>query len=193
MIRVPAADLAARSQSGSAGDQSTDHACLAIPETAVVDHGERQLVFVESMPGTFDAVVVRLGPRCGDFYPVLGGLEPEQRVAVAGAFLIDAETRLNPSLAIAYFGANQASAERRTPEVRVAKTDGAAKGPALPPDELALVEKQKVCPVTDLPLNAMGGPVVTVVEGRKVFLCCKGCEPRLQANPAKYLAKLPAP
>ncbi len=191
VIRVPAADLAA--QSGSTGDRSGDPACLAIPETAVVDHGERQLVFVESMPGTFDAVVVRLGPRCGDYYPVLSGLEQKQRVAVAGAFLIDAETRLNPSLAVAYFGANQASAERRSPDVRVASGDGAAKGPALPPDELALAEKQKVCPVTDLPLDSMGGPVVSVVEGRKVFLCCKGCEPRLQANPEKYLAKLPAP
>jgi Cu(I)/Ag(I) efflux system membrane fusion protein len=193
VIRVPAADLAARSQPGSTGDQSTDHACLAVPETAVVDHGERQLVFVESMPGTFDAVVVRLGPRCGDYYPVLSGLEPKQRVAVAGAFLIDAETRLNPSLAVAYFGANQASAERRMPQVSVASADGAAKGPALTPEELALAEQQKVCPVTDLPLNSMGGPVVSVVEGRKVFLCCKGCEPRLQANPAKYLAKLSAP
>ena len=153
MIRVPAADLAVRAQAVSSGDRSADQACLAVPETAVVDHGERQLVFVESMPGTFDAVVVRLGPRCGDYYPVLSGLEPKQRVAVAGAFLIDAETRLNPSLAVAYFGATQASAEGRAPEVRVARrqTDGS---PALTPEDAALAEKQKVCPVTDLPLEA---------------------------------------
>ena len=46
-----------------------------------------------------------LGPRCGDFYPVVRGLEPGQKVAIAGAFLLDAETRLNPSLAAGYFGA----------------------------------------------------------------------------------------
>lgn len=192
VIRVPAADLKAGSQSGPTGDQSADHGCLAVPETAVVDHGDLQLVFVESMPGTFDGVVVQLGPRCGDYYPVWSGLEPKQRVAVAGAFLIDAETRLNPSLAVAYFGANQASAEGRAPEVRVASRQSAG-STALSPEEASQAEKQKICPVTDLPLNSMGGPVYVVVEGRKVFLCCKGCGPRLQADPAKYLTKLPAP
>jgi hypothetical protein len=141
------------------------------------------------MPGTFDAAVVTLGPRCGDYYPVVSGLQPKQRIAVAGAFLIDAETRLNPSLSISYFGANQASVEKRVPEVRVATQ----KPTKLSPDEIALAEKQKLCPVTGLPLNSMGGPVMSIVEGRKVFLCCKGCEPKLKEAPAKYLAKLPAP
>ena len=55
----------------------------------------------------FDGVEVVLGPRCGDSYPVVRGLEPGQRVAVAGAFLLDAETRLNPSLVAGYFGAGR--------------------------------------------------------------------------------------
>ena len=55
----------------------------------------------------FDGVEVVLGPRCGDSYPVVRGLEPGQRVAVAGAFLLDAETRLNPSLVAGYFGASR--------------------------------------------------------------------------------------
>jgi Cu(I)/Ag(I) efflux system membrane fusion protein len=192
VIRVPAADLAVWLQGVATEEEAVEDRCLAVPETAVVDHGDRQLVFVESMPGTFDAVVVQLGPRCGDYYPVRSGLEPKQRVAVAGAFLIDAETRLNPSLAVAYFGANQASTEGRRPEVRVASRQSAG-SPALTPEEAALAEKQRVCPVTNLPLNSMGGPVISLVEGRKVFLCCKGCEPKLQAAPATYLAKLPAP
>jgi Cu(I)/Ag(I) efflux system membrane fusion protein len=192
LIRVPAANFAVRPQPVSNEGPSADRSCLAVPETAVVDHGDRQLVFVESMPGTFDAVVVQLGPRCGDYFPVLSGLQPKQRVAVAGAFLIDAETRLNPSLAVAYFGATQASAEGRAPEVRVASRQSAG-SPALTPEEASLAEKQKVCPVTDLPLNSMGGPVISLIEGRKVFLCCKGCEPKLLADPATFLAKLPPP
>ena len=78
---------------------------LAVPQSAVVDTGARKVVFVEGMPGMFDGVEVTLGPRCGDFYPVERGLEPGQRIATAGAFLLDAETRLNPSLAASYFGA----------------------------------------------------------------------------------------
>src|SRR5439155_3394099 len=77
----------------------------AVPETAVVDTGTRRVVFVETMPGMFDGVEVTLGPRCGEFYPVVAGLEPGQKVATIGAFLIDAEARLSPNLAAGYFGA----------------------------------------------------------------------------------------
>ncbi len=78
---------------------------LTVPESAVIDSGFRTVVFIETMPGMFDGVEVVLGPRCGDWYPVVKGLEAGQRVAVSGAFLLDAETRLNPSLASSYFGA----------------------------------------------------------------------------------------
>jgi membrane fusion protein, copper/silver efflux system len=63
---------------------------LAMPQSAVVDTGARRIVFVESMPGMFDGVEVVLGQRCGDFYPVVSGIEPGQKVAIAGAFLLDA-------------------------------------------------------------------------------------------------------
>src|SRR5437899_6262819 len=76
----------------------------AIPESAVVDTGRQKLVFVESGPGMFDGVEVVLGPRCGSFYPLIRGPEVNQRVVTVGAFLIDAEARLNPAAASLYFG-----------------------------------------------------------------------------------------
>jgi len=79
---------------------------LAVPELAVVDTGTRKVVYRESSPGVFDAVEVVLGPRSGGYYPVASGLSPGDRVAAAGAFLIDAETRLNPAASAAYFGAS---------------------------------------------------------------------------------------
>ena len=82
---------------------------LAVPAASVVDTGERTVVFVESMPGTFDAVDVKLGHRSGEYYQVLKGLAAGQRVVTAGAFLLDAETRLNPAAAAAYFGASDAA------------------------------------------------------------------------------------
>lgn len=81
---------------------------LAVPETAVVDTGKRKVVYVESDPGVFDAREVVLGPRVGAFYPVVSGLEAGMKVATAGSFLIDAETRLNPAAAGSYFGATGA-------------------------------------------------------------------------------------
>ncbi|MCX7048146.1 MAG: efflux RND transporter periplasmic adaptor subunit [Candidatus Sumerlaeota bacterium] len=70
---------------------------LSIPETAVIDTGARQIVFVESAPGLFDARAVTLGPRSGAYYFVRGGLQLGQRIATYGSFLIDAEARLNPN------------------------------------------------------------------------------------------------
>lgn len=52
------------------------------------------------------------------------------------------------------------------------------------------VAAQKLCPVMDEPLDAMGGPYRTVVEGRVVYLCCPGCARKLHADPTGYLAKL---
>jgi Cu(I)/Ag(I) efflux system membrane fusion protein len=155
---------------------------LAIPESAVIDTGERKIVFVEGMRGEFDAVVVTLGRRCGDFYPVRAGLDPGQRVVAVGAVLLDAQTRLNPGAATAYFGAAS----------RPASTAPAAPSPGgLSPEERVLAERQKICPVTKQPLDSMGGPVPLLVSGRKVFVCCEGCEAPLRKSPAKYLANLP--
>jgi hypothetical protein len=163
---------------------------LSVPQSSVVDHGDRQFVFVESMPGQFDAVPVRLGRRCGGRYPVLSGLRAGQRVATAGAFLIDAETRLNPSLAIAYFGANSASEASRAPEVRMTSRTRTRSASPLTAEQAALAAQQRICPVTELPLDSMGGPVPVIVEGRTVFLCCKACERKLRSDPAKYLSRL---
>lgn len=69
---------------------------LAVPEHAVIDTGTRMVVYVESMPGVYDARAVQLGPRAGEFYPVLGGLEMGTKIVARGSFLIDAEARLNP-------------------------------------------------------------------------------------------------
>jgi YHS domain-containing protein len=60
----------------------------------------------------------------------------------------------------------------------------------LPPQDRALAERQKVCPVSGEPLGSMGVPHKVAIQGRTVFLCCKGCEEELRRNADKYLAKL---
>ncbi len=70
---------------------------LSVPESAVVDTGTRKVVYIETEPGTYEGREVVLGPRVGNRFPVLAGLAPGEKVAAAGAFLIDAESRLNPS------------------------------------------------------------------------------------------------
>jgi len=72
---------------------------LSVPETAVIDTGERKVVYVETAAGVYDARAVTLGARAGSYYPVIDGLTAGQRIVTQGSFLIDAEARLNPATA----------------------------------------------------------------------------------------------
>lgn len=153
---------------------------LVIPESAVIDTGALRLVYVETMAGMFDGVIVELGTKEGSYYPVLSGLQPGQRVATAGAFLLDAETRLNPSLAAGYFGAGSDGAAGGSSSI-LAGGSPAANAPdllatlKLAPDDLLLARRQKVCPITRAPLGSMGELVRVEVEGEPVYLCCEAC------------------
>jgi hypothetical protein len=60
----------------------------------------------------------------------------------------------------------------------------------LPKEDRPLAEAQKYCPETDKRLGAMGAPVKVMVDGRPVFLCCKGCQDEALAQPKKTLAKV---
>ena len=196
-VAIPLAEIEPFASSPATSSIAAAAGITAVPETAVVDTGARRVVFVETMPGMFDGVEVTLGPRCGEFYPVVAGLEPGQKVAAIGAFLIDAEARLNPNAAADYFGAARSaapatSAPETTPVTGKPLAGGTKKKTEskLSAADQELAAQQKTCPVTDLPLDSMGGPVAVAVAGQKVFICCQGCESRLKKDPQKYLAKL---
>lgn len=191
-VDIPAAEVLASDKSSVA--ETGNNGILCVPESALVDRGNEKLVYVESMPGMFDGIAVRVGRRMGSYYPVLSGLKPGQRVASAGAFLIDAESRLNPGLAAGYFGANPSALTTTSGTSSLAPIRNAAKkaeAPRLSPEDQKIVDQQKICPVTELSLDSMGGPVPVMIGDRKVFICCAGCERRLREEPQKYLAKIP--
>ena len=54
--------------------------------------------------------------------------------------------------------------------------------------DAALIAQQKVCPVMDEPLGGMGQPIKVLIGEHPIYLCCKGCIKKVQAEPAKYLA-----
>ena len=60
---------------GIPGPASAAALVLAIPLTSVLDSGTRKLVHVAvGNDAVYRPVEVKLGPRSGDFYPVLAGL-----------------------------------------------------------------------------------------------------------------------
>ena len=77
-------------------NSSARNSLPSVPEAAVVDTGIENDRLRRGHSRHFEGRAVVIGPRSGDHYPVLRGLAPGERVAAAGAFLIDAETRLNP-------------------------------------------------------------------------------------------------
>jgi len=72
---------------------------LAIPASAVIDSGTRQVVLLEQGTGRFAPREVQLGVRGESFVEVKAGLEEGDRVVESGNFLIDAESNLRGALA----------------------------------------------------------------------------------------------
>lgn len=72
---------------------------IAIPEGAVLDTGEHQIVFVTQEGGHFEPRGVELGREAGGYYEVLSGVEPGERVVTSANFLIDSESRFRAALA----------------------------------------------------------------------------------------------
>lgn len=70
---------------------------LIVPASAVLVTGKRAVVYVE-VPGTeeptYEGREVVLGPRAGDEYMVLSGLDDGERVVVNGAFRIDSSMQI---------------------------------------------------------------------------------------------------
>jgi len=56
--------------------------------------------------------------------------------------------------------------------------------------DLALVQAQDICPISDERLGSMGKPFKLMLKDRPVFLCCDGCEDEAREDPDKTLAKV---
>ncbi len=71
---------------------------LAVPASAIIDSGTRQVVLVAQGQGRFAPRAVALGVHGDDWVQVTDGLKPGERVVVGANFLIDAESNLRAAL-----------------------------------------------------------------------------------------------
>lgn len=65
-----------------------------LPETAVLNTGKRQIVFVQKEKGVFDPVFVKIGAYADGYYQILKGVHPGMIVANSALFLLDADAQL---------------------------------------------------------------------------------------------------
>lgn len=71
---------------------------VAIPETAVVDNGVRQVAFIAKDGGVFEPRTILLGRRGRGYVEVRRGIAEGEKVVASGNFLIDAESNLQTAL-----------------------------------------------------------------------------------------------
>jgi membrane fusion protein, copper/silver efflux system len=71
---------------------------LAVPDSAVIDSGDRQVVIVDKGDGRFEPRAVRLGRRGVGHVEVRDGVSEGEAVVTTANFLIDAESNLRSAL-----------------------------------------------------------------------------------------------
>lgn len=86
---------------------------LSVPKTAVIDTGERKVVYVDKGEAGYVPTEVVVGPEgwaAHDgartrFFPIIKGLQPGEMVVTHGNFLIDSQSQITGAAAGAYGGA----------------------------------------------------------------------------------------
>jgi len=71
---------------------------LVVPESAVIDSGDRKLVFLDRGEGRFEPREVQLGVKVAKGFQVLSGLANGDSVVVSANFLLDSESSLRAAL-----------------------------------------------------------------------------------------------
>jgi Cu(I)/Ag(I) efflux system membrane fusion protein len=79
-------------------DTGSGEPVLSVPESAVMDTGSRQAVFVDKGQGRFEPREVKLGHRGSGYIEVRQGVTDGEPVVVSANFLIDAESNLKAAL-----------------------------------------------------------------------------------------------
>lgn len=71
---------------------------LVIPEEAIIDSGERQVVFISRAEGRFEPREVTLGSSFDGLREVLSGLSEGESVVTSANFLVDSESQLSAGM-----------------------------------------------------------------------------------------------
>ena len=79
-------------------DTGSGEPVLSVPESAVMDTGSKQAVFVDKGQGRFEPHEVKLGHRGDGYVEVRKGVAEGEPVVVSANFLIDAESNLKAAL-----------------------------------------------------------------------------------------------
>lgn len=72
---------------------------LSVPASAVLDTGTRNVAFVDRADGHLEPREVKVGAKTDDYWQVLDGLKPSEKVVTRALFLVDSESQLRAVVA----------------------------------------------------------------------------------------------
>lgn len=134
---------------------------IHIPIDAVIDSGDRKIVYVDKGEGVFEPRKIATGWRLNRQIEVTNGLIAGEKIVVAGNFLIDSESRMK----LAFAETEQSIAKSLLP--------------AIDPVCGMLVDKTK----------AANTGMSSVHEGQNFYFCMADCKQSFDQNPEKYAKK----
>ncbi|HKA65338.1 MAG TPA: efflux RND transporter periplasmic adaptor subunit [Methyloceanibacter sp.] len=79
-------------------DGNGEAAVTAVPASAIIDSGTKQVLLVAKGEGRFEPRAVKLGQRGDGYVEVTDGLKPGEEIVTSANFLIDAESNLKAAL-----------------------------------------------------------------------------------------------
>ena len=79
-------------------EDAADKPVVAVPDSAVIDSGTRQLVLISKGEGRFEPRVIKTGRHGDGYVEVLEGVKEGEEVVTSATFLIDAESNLRAAL-----------------------------------------------------------------------------------------------
>jgi Cu(I)/Ag(I) efflux system membrane fusion protein len=79
-------------------DTGSGQSVIAVPESAVIDSGDRQVVIIDKGDGRFEPRPVKLGTRGSGYVEIREGVDEGESVVTSANFLIDAESNLKAAL-----------------------------------------------------------------------------------------------
>src|SRR5436190_3301841 len=99
-IELPNADFLLRPDMYAEAeiDTGTGKQVIAVPDSAVIDSGSRQVVIIDKGEGRFEPRAVKIGRRGAGYVEISDGVKDGESVVTSANFLIDAESNLKAAL-----------------------------------------------------------------------------------------------
>jgi len=161
---------------------------ITVPASAVLDSGTRKTVYVVMGEGVFEPREVVTGWQTSERVEITKGLQPGEKIAASGTFLIDSESRMK----LAAARLMEDKAEQPAPSQAPAAAAPAPQ-PTMPVADTQKTTTEKVKdPVCGMTVNqnqATADGLTVEVEGTPYFFCSAGCKEQFEQDPQRFLTE----